>query len=340
MSAPLEPNRAARLPTRALHTLKFQNGTATATILPQNFSIPQQNPSIPQQNPTPPLPPPLPPPRPAPLPATWARPPPPPPAPRPSPPPPTSPSPARCSASPTPRPRRSSPPSGNRKSAVPLTGFLPAPASAFRDGRSPPRARLRNCSDELPSYSGSSSSYSVTSARSCVSDAARRSRPIDPLRVLAVIASLRRVDPKVLVQATSKLFQGEPAKRRKGVWIEVINGEEEEGGEESERGSVVASEGSTITGPASSRSTATSGRCRRPPLASGGGDALLRRADSIMKWLSRPKAGPATETAIRAAVGDNAVTSKALRWLLKQKRGLRRAGTGGRPDPYVYMIAG
>uniref|UniRef100_A0A453AUX8 HTH three-helical bundle domain-containing protein n=1 Tax=Aegilops tauschii subsp. strangulata TaxID=200361 RepID=A0A453AUX8_AEGTS len=57
-----------------------------------------------------------------------------------------------------------------------------------------------------------------------------------------------------------------------------------------------------------------------------------------MKWLSRPKAGPATETAIRAAVGDNAVTSKALRWLLKQKRGLRRAGTGGRPDPYVYMV--
>ncbi|XBI89645.1 hypothetical protein VPH35_027420 [Triticum aestivum] len=204
---------------------------------------------------------------------------------------------------------------------------------------SPPAPLLPTVSDELPSYSGSSSSYSVTSARSCVSDAARRSRPIDPLRVLAVIASLRRIDPKVLAQATSKLFQGEPAKRRKGVWIEVINGEEEDG-EESERASVVASEGSTITGAASSRSTATSGRCRRPPLASGGCESLVRRADSIMKWLSRPKAAPATETAIRAAVGDNAVTSKALRWLLKQKRGLRRAGTGGRPDPYVYMIAG
>uniref|UniRef100_A0A453AV41 Uncharacterized protein n=1 Tax=Aegilops tauschii subsp. strangulata TaxID=200361 RepID=A0A453AV41_AEGTS len=27
-----------------------------------------------------------------------------------------------------------------------------------------------------------------------------------------------------------------------------------------------------------------------------------------------------------------------IRRLLKQKRGLRRAGTGGRPDPYVYMV--
>ncbi|XP_048554929.1 uncharacterized protein LOC125535901 [Triticum urartu] len=232
---------------------------------------------------------------------------------------------------------RAAPATASRAAAFPTPADVALAGALLCLADSPPAPLLPTLSDELPSYSGSSSSYSVTSARSCVSDAARRSRPIDPLRVLAVIASLRRVDPKVLAQATSKLFQGEPAKRRKGIWIEISNCEE---GEESERGSVVASEGSTITGAASSRSTATSGRCRRPPLASGGGDALLRRADSIMKWLSRPKAWPATETAIRAAVGDNAVTSKALRWLLKQKRGLRRAGTGGRPDPYVYMIAG
>lgn len=62
-----------------------------------------------------------------------------------------------------------------------------------------------------------------------------------------------------------------------------------------------------------------------------------RRVDLIMKSLSWSKAAPVTETAIRAAVGDNAVTRKVVRWLLKQKRGLHRAGTGGRPDPYVYM---
>uniref|UniRef100_R7VZR0 HTH three-helical bundle domain-containing protein n=1 Tax=Aegilops tauschii TaxID=37682 RepID=R7VZR0_AEGTA len=123
-------------------------------------------------------------------------------------------------------------------------------------------------------------------------------------------------------------------KRRKGIWIDINNYEERE---ESERGSVVASKGSTITGAASSRSTATSGRCRRPPLASDGYESLVRRADSIMKSLSWSKAAPVTETAIRAPVGDNAVTSKALRWLLKQKRGLRRAGTGGRPDPHFLF---
>ncbi|XP_047065511.1 uncharacterized protein LOC124673479 [Lolium rigidum] len=190
---------------------------------------------------------------------------------------------------------------------------------------------LPTLSDELSSYSASSS-HSATSARSCVSDSARR---IDPLRALAVVASLRRIDPKVLEKATSKLFLGEAPRKRKGVWIQISD-------DEDERGSAVASEGSAITAAtsaASAGSTATSGRCRRPPRASGAGGYLTERADAIMEWLSRPKAVPATEAAIRAAVGDNAKTSKAMRWLLKQER-LRRAGTGGRFDPYVYMVAG
>ncbi|KAB8106665.1 hypothetical protein EE612_041112 [Oryza sativa] len=190
-------------------------------------------------------------------------------------------------------------------------------------------------SDELSCYSGSSASYSGTSARSCVSDSAQRGRPVDPLRVLAVVASLRRIDPKVLAKATNTLFQGESSKKRKGVWIHIDDDEDE-----SERNSAVASEGSTVTGTASAGSTATSGRSHRPPRASGGGDQLPRRADKIMKWLSRPGAVPATETTIRAAVGDNAGTSKALRLLLKRPGCLRRSGSGGRNDPYVYMVTG
>ena len=113
----------------------------------------------------------------------------------------------------------------------------------------------------------------------------------------------------MLAKAANKLFQGEVAKKRKGVWIQVTDDEDE-----SERGSTVASEGSAITAAASTGSTATSGRCRVPRRASGGGGHLRERADVIMEWLSRPKAVPATETAIRAAVGDNPKTSKALRW--------------------------
>jgi hypothetical protein len=116
----------------------------------------------------------------------------------------------------------------------------------------------------------------------------------------------------VLAKATSKLFQGEATKKRKGLWFQISDDEEE-----SERGSTVASEGSAITAAASAGSTATSGRCRRPPrprASGGGGGRLKERADAVMEWLSRPKAVPATETAIRAAVGDNPKTSKAIRW--------------------------
>nr|XP_034583342.1 uncharacterized protein LOC117846308 [Setaria viridis] len=196
-------------------------------------------------------------------------------------------------------------------------------------------------SDEFSCYSGSSSSssYSGASARSCVSDSARRGRPVDPLRVLSVVASLRRINPKMLAEATGALFHSGAEKKRKGVWIEVDSYEDQ-----SERSSTVASEGSTVTAAASAGSTATSGRCRRPPRASGGGDGggekAPRRAEVIMQWFSRSQAGPATENDIRAAVGDNSGTSKAIRWLLKQEGGLRRAGTGGLLDPYVYMVAG
>ncbi|KAK3127903.1 hypothetical protein QOZ80_7AG0579930 [Eleusine coracana subsp. coracana] len=186
-------------------------------------------------------------------------------------------------------------------------------------------------SDEFSCYSGSCSSYSGASARSCVSESSRSGRPVDPLRVLAVVASLRRIDPKVLAKATSALLPTGAEKKRKGLWIDSDD-------EAEERSSTVASEGSTVTGAASAGSTATSGTCRRPPRASS--VKAPGRADAIMQLLSRPQAVPATETAIRAAVGDNGGTSKALRWLLKQKGGLRRTGTGGIADPYLYMVAG
>nr|CAB3458829.1 unnamed protein product [Digitaria exilis] len=177
----------------------------------------------------------------------------------------------------------------------------------------PPPAAL---SDELSSYSGSSSSssYSGASARSCVSDSARRGRPVDPLRVLSVVASLRLINPKVLAEATSTLFHCGAEKKRKGVWIEIDSFHDDD--DQSERSSAVASEGSTVTAAASAGSTATSGRCRRPPRGSGdgGGEKALRRADVIMQWFSRPGAGPATENDIRAAVGDNSGTGKAIRW--------------------------
>lgn len=47
-------------------------------------------------------------------------------------------------------------------------------------------------------------------------------------------------------------------------------------------------------------------------------------------------AGTGSERSIREACGDNPDTSKALRMLLKQNK-VRRFGTGGRADPFVYV---
>uniref|UniRef100_K4A213 Uncharacterized protein n=1 Tax=Setaria italica TaxID=4555 RepID=K4A213_SETIT len=159
-------------------------------------------------------------------------------------------------------------------------------------------ARFSHCSDEFSYYSGSSSSSSYSGAlvRLCVSDSARRGRPVDPSTCSSSsppsAASIRRWGIRFLnylpahdcrlfllkfridgsaccfqmfAEATGALFHSGAEKKRKGVWIEVDNYEDK-----SERSNTVASEGSTVTAAASAGSTATSGRCCRPPRASGG----------------------------------------------------------------------
>jgi hypothetical protein len=63
----------------------------------------------------------------------------------------------------------------------------------------------------------------------------------------------------VLAEATSALFHTDAKNKRKGVWIEIDSGGDDD---QSERSSAVASEGSTVTAATSAVSTATSGRCR------------------------------------------------------------------------------
>ncbi|XP_038693369.1 uncharacterized protein LOC119991189 [Tripterygium wilfordii] len=62
---------------------------------------------------------------------------------------------------------------------------------------------------------------------------------------------------------------------------------------------------------------------------------LLRsRAEDILKLLSR---GGSSEVKIRQALGDSPDTSKALRMLLKREE-VKRSGTGGRSDPFLYTV--
>ncbi|GMY18897.1 hypothetical protein FCV25MIE_14136 [Fagus crenata] len=66
------------------------------------------------------------------------------------------------------------------------------------------------------------------------------------------------------------------------------------------------------------------------------GSAHIRlRAEAILKFLS---VGWFSEVKIRQALGDSPDTSKALRMLVMLEE-VKRSGTGGRLDPYIYTIA-
>ncbi|XVE95948.1 hypothetical protein REPUB_Repub02eG0179400 [Reevesia pubescens] len=62
---------------------------------------------------------------------------------------------------------------------------------------------------------------------------------------------------------------------------------------------------------------------------------MRRRAEAILKLLS---GSCFSEVNIRRVLGDSPDTSKALRMLLKQEE-VKRSGTGGAKDPYIYTIA-
>ncbi|OMO71344.1 hypothetical protein CCACVL1_18283, partial [Corchorus capsularis] len=67
--------------------------------------------------------------------------------------------------------------------------------------------------------------------------------------------------------------------------------------------------------------------------SSGGSTHIGRRAEAILKLLS---GGCFPEFYIRRLLGDSPDTSKALRMLLKKEE-VKRSGTGGHKDPYIYM---
>ncbi|XP_072961315.1 uncharacterized protein [Typha angustifolia] len=176
---------------------------------------------------------------------------------------------------------------------------------------SPPSSNFK------PSLPSSSSSFSTRSlseedSSSCISDSCSSSS--NPLRILAVVASLRRIDPKIARSMIQK------------------NKTEETTTELS-----VESEESAV----SSLSTASSGYAHAPVRTRGGvtkkpkSARLRRRADAILKFLS---SGSSSEAKIREVIGNRPDTSKALRMLLKQEE-VTRSGAGGRVDPFLYTIS-
>lgn len=64
---------------------------------------------------------------------------------------------------------------------------------------------------------------------------------------------------------------------------------------------------------------------------------LRRRGDAILRFLSH--GGWSSEVKIREILGDSPDTSKALRMLLRRDA-VKRTGSGGRHDPFVYSVTG
>ncbi|KAL1225573.1 hypothetical protein V5N11_019309 [Cardamine amara subsp. amara] len=62
--------------------------------------------------------------------------------------------------------------------------------------------------------------------------------------------------------------------------------------------------------------------------------SIRRRAKDILEFLS---SASSSEVQIRQILGDSPDTSKALRMLLKMEE-VKRFGTGGRLDPYIYKV--
>ncbi|XP_068492365.1 uncharacterized protein [Phaseolus vulgaris] len=73
-----------------------------------------------------------------------------------------------------------------------------------------------------------------------------------------------------------------------------------------------------------------------PSRRTTGSPHLRRRGEAILKLLS---CGDSSEVKIRQMLGDSPDTSKALRMLLRVDA-VKRSGSGGRYDPYVYTISG
>ncbi|KAK7278920.1 hypothetical protein RJT34_23959 [Clitoria ternatea] len=105
---------------------------------------------------------------------------------------------------------------------------------------------------------------------------------------------------------------------------------------------------SSSSGISSTRSLRYANRCRgasakvagvgsepaAPSRRAGSSPHLRRRGDAILKLLSQ---GGSSEVRIRQMLGDSPDTSKALRMLLRVDA-VKRSGSGGRQDPYVYSV--
>ncbi|CAL1352473.1 unnamed protein product [Linum trigynum] len=192
---------------------------------------------------------------------------------------------------------------------------------------------------------GAEKSSVSSGSGSCISSSPEEVVPAHKLRIVALVARGHDMKLKVVRKKRSKVY-----------WTSIDRKELVLGYPEAASKSAASTETSCLSTTSSAASSArsrysTTGTAKRtesPSCAEKwrkkqsassssslcGSTHMKHQADSILKLLSR---GSFSEVRIRQLLGDSPDTSKALRMLLRREE-IKRSGSGGRLDPYIYTV--
>ncbi|GMI65727.1 hypothetical protein like AT3G57440 [Hibiscus trionum] len=173
---------------------------------------------------------------------------------------------------------------------------------------------------------------SSTESESCSSSLTTHqlsSRKQQKLRIIAAAARCHEIKLKLIKKRRSRTYRSYD-NRKISSFRSLIPSNM------AKAGTTSCSSSSSSSGISSARSQLKTNKAEKIQRMrrSGGPNHMRRRAEAILKLLS---GGCFSEVNIRRVLGDSPDTSKALRMLLKQEE-VKRSGTGGQKDPYIYTV--
>ncbi|XP_010024070.2 uncharacterized protein LOC104414613 [Eucalyptus grandis] len=190
------------------------------------------------------------------------------------------------------------------------------------------------------SGSGSTLSLELADSKSCTSSKASGASPEDfraqQLRIIAVAARFHEFKLQVARRARSKIIKSSDNWKSNAGKMVPTSSSEFESTKAASGITSSSSEGSSAKnlGVQKFKKKREENRCEVLSRKRAGSTHMRRQADAILTFLS---GGCASEVKIRQVLGDSPDTSKALRMLLKLDE-VKRSGTGGRHDPYIYEV--
>ncbi|XWS66349.1 hypothetical protein CRYUN_Cryun05aG0191700 [Craigia yunnanensis] len=209
-------------------------------------------------------------------------------------------------------------------SALLLLSTPPSKLISCCDGE---RKGKTSMSEERLSLMLSTESRSCTSSLTTDQFSSRKQK----LRVIAAVARCHEIKLNVVKKRRSKIYRSSDNRKISSLKSLISSNMA------TAETSCLSSSSSGISSAQSQRKTTKAEKMQaanQRKMRSGGSTHMRCRAEAILKLLS---GGCFSEVKIRRVLGDSPDTSKALRMLLKQEE-VKRSGTGGQKDPYIYTI--